>query len=387
MKIVYILNSTDIYGGATKSFTSLLYTLLEKDNIDPLVIIPDANGIKDEFDKKGIKTVVLNYRPNIYPYNATFKDYLLWVPRLIYWRYLNVIAVKKLSKHIKGYDLVHTNVSVIDIGQRSAKKQKIPHIYHFREYADLDFGMHYYPCRRLFHNTVTYSICITHGVQQYNNLQNLDTSRVIYDPVNINEKQNIANTFGCYFLYAGRIEETKGIEDLLYAYSEASVKSDLLVAGRFLDISYETKIYGLTKKLGLEDKVHYLGNREDILALMSNAKALVVSSHFEGYGRPMAEAMAQKCLVIGRNTAGTKEQFDNGKKYTGDDIGFRFSSTSELAEIMQKVENMSEEKLNDIRERAYKTIKHYYSNDISAEQVLNFYQSILKTNENPLLFK
>lgn len=42
--------------------------------------------------------------------------------------------------------------------------------------------------------------------------------------------------------------------------------------------------------------------------------ALIVPSPFEAFGLITAEAMFNKCLVIGRDTAGTKEQFDNGQK-------------------------------------------------------------------------
>ena len=45
---------------------------------------------------------------------------------------------------------------------------------------------------------------------------------------------------------------------------------------------------------------------------MSKALALFVPSSFEGFGFITVEAMFCGCLVIGRNTGGTKEQFDNG---------------------------------------------------------------------------
>ena len=44
--------------------------------------------------------------------------------------------------------------------------------------------------------------------------------------------------------------------------------------------------------------------------------------------------MYNHCLVIGRNTAGTKEQFDNGLDQTGEEIGLRFDSDLELKTLM-----------------------------------------------------
>lgn len=57
---------------------------------------------------------------------------------------------------------------------------------------------------------------------------------------------------------------------------------------------------------------------------MSKAQALIVASRFEGFGFITTEAMWNDCLVIGKNIAGTKEQFDNGVAETGHEIGLRF---------------------------------------------------------------
>jgi len=47
--------------------------------------------------------------------------------------------------------------------------------------------------------------------------------------------------------------------------------------------------------------------RDDVYAIMSRATALIVPSHFEGFGRITAEAMFNGCLVAGYNSAGTRE--------------------------------------------------------------------------------
>ena len=375
MKVAYVLNSTDVFGGATKSFTAMLYTLMDK-GIEPLVVMPDGNGLKHELDAKGIATLVLNYRPNTYPYHSCLKDYLLWIPRLIARRIVNCRATRELYKHITMCDLVHTNVSVIDIGKRAADKLRIPHVYHFREYADLDFGEYYFPYRRRFLSSVSYSIFITRGIQEYNHLQSSPSSCVVYNPIATGDKIPDFDTQGTYLLYAGRLEETKGIEDLLKAYANASTHLPLYVAGSFLKASYENKVMGMVSKLHLTERVRFLGNRKDILPLMAKAKATIIPSHFEGFGRVMAEAMFQGCIVIGRNTSGTKEQFDNGLSYTGAEIGFRFSTISELAEIINNIETFPTEELSLMRKRAFQTVKHFYTYENSSKSIFSFYERI-----------
>ncbi len=377
MKVVYVLHTTDEYGGATKSFLSQLYGLMAL-GIQPLVVLPDSKGIKKELDHRHIDTLVLNYRPNTYPYLSSGKDVLLWIPRLIARRYVNWKASARLARHITNYDLVHTNVSVIDIGQRAASQQDIPHIYHFREYGNQDFSK-YFPSMRSFLSTVTYSICITRGIQTYNNLLNAETSRVIYNPI-VSYAENMCScNKGSYFLFAGRLEYNKGIEDLLQAYYAALPSYPLLVAGDFLTPQYQKKIIRLIYQLNLETKIRLLGNRNDILSLMSKAKAVIVPSHSEGFGRIVAEAMLQNCLVIGHNIEGIKEQFDNGLALTGEEIGFRFNTTKELSMILQNFDNIPDNELDAIRERAFQTAKHFYSSKTSIEQIYSFYKNILNT--------
>ena len=63
-------------------------------------------------------------------------------------------------------------------------------------------------------------------------------------------------------------------------------------------------------------------------------------------------------LVIGRNTAGTKEQFDNGVKYSGDEIGLRFLTIDDLVKCMQ---NAIKNDYNDYIKRANATVNVLYS--------------------------
>lgn len=377
MKIVYILHDTDEFGGANKSFMSLLTGLMHK-GIEPLVVMPNDRGLTRKLKERGIPTLVLNYRLNTYPYEENLKDFLLWIPRLIARRYVNAKAARLLAEHIDGYDLVHTNVSVIDIGYRATKSKGIPHIFHFREYADLDFGMKYFPCKRSFYKTVEHSVCITKGVQEHHHLS--ENSKVIYDTV-IDERVGLLNTQHPtpntrYLLYAGRLEETKGIEELLEAFAKSKKLLPLWIAGAPLEDSYLDKLKQKVQQFGIEDKVRFLGTRTDVMELMAGACTTIVPSYNEGFGRILPEAMLAECLTIGRNTGGTKEQFDNGLKLTGSEIGLRFNTKEELTDLIDKVCVTDKTEWNGYIERAYKTVNTLYSQEACANAILEFYNSI-----------
>lgn len=374
MKVAYILHDTDPFGGANRSFLQMLYAVMQK-GIVPLVVLPDSNGIYCVLQEKGIKTLVLNYRPNTYPYENSIKDFLLWVPRLLARQLVNAIAARQLAKQIEGFDIVHTNVSIIDIGAVAASQIGIPHIYHFREYADLDFNMRYFPCKKRFYKTVTHAICITKGIQAHHHLS--EKSEVIYNILNSNKPAyETTDTEKKYILYAGRLEPTKGIEDLLAAYAKSKRILPLWIAGTPLTVSYLDQLKQQTQQYGIADKVQFLGARTDVTELMAGACATIIPSHNEGFGRVLPEAMLAKCLTIGRNTGGTKEQLDNGLKLTGSEIGLRFNTKDELTNQIDKVCMTDRTEWSSCIECAYKTVNTLYTQEACVNAIMNFYHNV-----------
>ena len=82
MRIIYILSSTTPYGGASKSFLNLLEIMIQK-GIIPLVIVPDNKSLCAQLDKLGVAYRTLFYRFCVYPPTRTFKDWALFLPRLL----------------------------------------------------------------------------------------------------------------------------------------------------------------------------------------------------------------------------------------------------------------------------------------------------------------
>ena len=111
--------------------------------------------------------------------------------------------------------------------------------------------------------------------------------------------------------------------------------------------------------------------------LMYNAKALLVPSYFEGFGFIVVEAMLNGCIVIGRNEAGVKEQFDNGLKYTGIEIGLRFESQAELISRMQYVCDTSFDNFIPMIKAAQNVIQKYTVSQ-NVDQIICFYDSVVK---------
>ena len=91
--------------------------------------------------------------------------------------------------------------------------------------------------------------------------------------------------------------------------------------------------------------------------------------------------MFNKTLVIGRNTTGTKETFDNGFKLTGKEIGVRYSTDNELAKRMLEVITFTEKQYNDYIENASIAGEKLYTTKACAESIYKYFDFVIK-NEN-----
>ncbi len=99
-----------------------------------------------------------------------------------------------------------------------------------------------------------------------------------------------------YLLFVGTFEPRKNINGLLEAYSSLISKQhdtpQLIMIGRqgWLD----EPIQSLLHKLNLQKQVHILTNvdTQDLPAIYTGALALLLPSHYEGFGFPVLESMA-----------------------------------------------------------------------------------------------
>lgn len=396
MNIAYILSSSKALGGASKAFKTMLVGLMQK-GVCPVVVLPEDGPMSEWCQEKQIPYLITTFRFATYPNWKTFKDWLLFFPRLLARQWVNERSVRFLARELKAcnIELIHTNVGVVDIGYRAAFRLGIPHIYHIREYADLDFNLHYFPSKRRFRSQLSlpsvYSICITRGIQRHHGQDESLHSRVIYDGIRSAMSACPSASQGDYFLYAGRIEYTKGLDILLQAYALCRERGlqlpPLWVAGRVEEPDYMESMLAFVQAQHLKDVVHFLGERPDIDALMQKARVLIVPSRYEGFGLCMPEAMFTGCPVIAHDTAGTHEQLENGLRQTGEEIAYRFTTAEQLADNMQRLMAASPDELSAMTARAFSVVNKLYTAEAHCAGVFQFYQNILEeqkhtTNEN-----
>ena len=110
-------------------------------------------------------------------------------------------------------------------------------------------------------------------------------------------------------LFAGRLSHAKGADVLLVALSRVARADYLcLIAG---DGPERNRLESLTALLGLRDRVCFLGARQNMGDLLSQANFLVLPSRWEGLPLIVLEAMAAGCPIIATSVDGTAEVLRN----------------------------------------------------------------------------
>lgn len=131
---------------------------------------------------------------------------------------------------------------------------------------------------------------------------------LLREKYNVGERRIVLTNIG-YF------NEQKAQVDLLQAFHlVASKRSDaqLVIVGWG---RLEKELKEATKNLGLEDRVIFTGklSRSEVFEILAVTDLFVLSSHWEGFGRVLAEAMALGKPVISTDTDGSREVIEDGK--------------------------------------------------------------------------
>lgn len=385
MKVLYVAPTSSMYGDNI-ALLKLVTDLKKRPDFSFCFVVRGVGDLTKELDRLGYDYFICRYYWNLYPPLSSLKDFLFLPLRIVYSWIKNIISLGRLVPLVHKYspDIIHTNNGLVNMGYYTSLILGIPHIWHLREYGLKDVGRRQFPSKRFFEQKLksgfNYSIAITKGIYEYFNLQ--DRAKVIYDGVfSINYRNKPIKKEDNIFLYVGRLTENKGLQELLNAFSLFARENRdhlLLIVGDG-DEKFKHKLKCFIKDNDICKNVLFLGYRKDVYDLMSQAKALIVPSRFEAFGFITAEAMLNKCLVIGKNTGGTKEQFDNLFQISHKNLFIRYESEKDLLNGLYQVRDMDINEYISIVEDARKYVTNLYSIENSSSQVINFYNTILKS--------
>ena len=176
-------------------------------------------------------------------------------------------------------------------------------------------------------------------------------------------------------LSVGIMQYHKGFQDLILAVKKLStdgVPLDVTMAG---DGPYYGKLLRLAERLGLMDRIKFVGRvaHQELMRLYDWCDVVVVPTITpEPFGRVAAEAMSRGRAVIGTATGGLTEIIDDGR------TGYHVppATPSAIAEkllIFQNHRDLAEE----MGTRAIERCKMFFDESLITRQVFDVYRSLV----------
>lgn len=350
MNILYVAHERNL-GGASKSLVTLV-SEMERRGHTVSVVVPFRSGqVIRALKERGIavKTIFFGWQMMPKAWNPLMK--LLF--RILY--LTEPLAARRIALFAKKRQagIIHSNSSAIDVGARAALLCGLPHVWHFREFGDLDYGLVYLSgkeesarracavpgwivfiseCLRQYYGEIPDS----KGIVIYNGISEKFLCEKYTDkPDGVqrqNHEQSETDTDGQHavtFLIAGNFHEGKHQELAIEACGKLCEQGfrdfRLVVAGAASALksskAFEERLKAQAH--GLPDgMVTFTGYVSDMAALRKKTDVELVCSGMEAFGRVTAEAMLSSNPVIGADSGATPELIRDGEN------GFLFESGS-----------------------------------------------------------
>ena len=290
---------------------------------------------------------------------------------------LKLITAKRVARYAlkEKIDIIHSNTGVINIGGLIYKYSGIPHVWHLREFGDLDFNL--FPLMsekkyiKFMNENADRFIVISKAIMRHYNYLDTEKIRLVYNGVDesniiVNKKYHEKETV---FLLAGRISSEKG-------QKEAVLAADILLERgirNFKIIFAGKQVEELQIPNRLKSNVKYIGMVNNMPSLRREIDVELVCSKAEAFGRVTAEAMLGAIPVIGSNSGGTLELIQDA--VTG--YLYEQGNPEDLANKMQLfIENPEYKKIYG--KNAQKYAMDHFTIERCAKEIQQLYMEINK---------
>lgn len=178
------------------------------------------------------------------------------------------------------------------------------------------------------------------------------------------------------WLAVGRLDPVKDYPTLLRAMAGVPQPAHLLIAGGGPLLG---ELEQLSKALGLEHRVHFLGFQQDVCRWMQAADGFVLSSLWEGLPVALLEAAACAVPAVATAVPGTRELIVDGQ--TGSLA--EPANPPSLKNSMTRVQQMSAGERRAMGLCARQMVLDRFSLEAVLEQWEALYAALLRRNPNP----
>ena len=304
--------------GANRSMLQLILELRDIYNVWPFVLYPNSehNPLKSLLKKNNIDGFNVDIR--FFKTLNKNNNILLKLDYLKYIRGINNIC-DKLSQY--NFNIIHSNSSVIDVGGYISSRLKVKHVWHLREFGDIDYDL--YPILGNKYEIITYKnadafIAISEAIKKhFNHKISIPKTYKIYNGIQLPPENNIAkhNNNIIQFICVGVIMPTKNQKEIVYAIDKIvnkyNIKNIHLTIVGIQDYSYVEGIQSYAKTHYISDYITILPETNDISGLLQKMDIGIMPSNNEAFGRVTIEYMLHNLAVIANDSGANLEIIDD----------------------------------------------------------------------------
>lgn len=378
INILFIAHSSELHGGANRSLFSILKYFNSRNNINVIVLVPKSKGSfitllleeNVEFITTKYYNIVTKRNTGITTFLRIIKLYLHYFHDLL----KSVIFYKKIEKY--KFNIIYTNTRVVFFGAFLAKRLKVPHILHVREFIQqnnlrsvinsdvvLDrLSVKLIAISKYMRTILSENISFSKITLIYNGLERQTANKKSFD---FSKDINI--------LIAGTLNDAKNQMDAVIAMRILQEKGynnvNLYIAGSSSENnkkSYKNRLILIIKKENIQ-RVVFLGEVTNMKSLRNKIDIELICSSCEAFGRVIIEGMQQGNILIGANRGAIPEIIINMKN----GLIYNFGDSNNLAsKIIYLINNIN------ITKKMSNSAMIYVENNFTIDKTLNSIENL-----------
>lgn len=380
MKVLFIASENNMYSGAFLSLVTLVDLLRKRHFIEPLVVLPYRDNGKKLLEEKEIPYVTIRSCNWIEPITSE-KKVLPFIKKnfeIVY----NIIPILRIAMLAKKncIDLIHTNSTYSYVGNKAGFLAKIPVIWHLREFLEEDQNNKIW-YRKFGYKTISKAakvVTISDSLKE-KYMKLLENDNLVTIPNGIdsdkfydsNHKYSSDGIVRC--VCVGGLYKNKGHEIIIRAAKIIKEKEKIPFTIEIVgDGAYREYLEKLVQQLELNDCILFSGFHRDVVPFYKKSDIVIMSSYSEAFGRVTVEAMMQGLLVVGADSAATREILMNGEY----GILFKNKDYEDLANKMAFAMNNPKWRV-DMAQKGQKYANRYYTAEKNADRIFDLYNHVL----------
>lgn len=320
-RVVHISSGHETHGGAEKSLIELVMSE-QNAGLTPHVIVPKQGPLFEKFTQMGIETkIIRSYQWVTNAGDPGWLRSLIGTIKILANLVVEPLVLVYIIRH--RIDVVHINSSATAVGALSALLLRKNLVWHIREFNSFESGrvLPFSKIQKELINKSEVVVATSRAVLcNYLDILSKDKTRVIYDPVTLDQKKDVSPKFDSHIitlLSVGIISPAKGQLDLVNAIKQLPFHLQshisLVFVGKPVDSKYRSEIVSSLDKCRLAKPAEFYDHIDDPSEKFQSADIVVVTSKCESYGRVTVEAMSAGCLVIGADNTATEELLSNDR--------------------------------------------------------------------------